>query len=233
MSSTRIPRGINFFNSYIVNTNTYLLTGTPNNATRLGLLASEQTQWTGFVTQWTPLYAKYTDKKSSRTTVIKDQLLNIIASCVRFDQQVHLLDRIAASPVVTIADLEMFNIKSGILQKNTRGAYTSSITEPVIPTIIPLGGGSVQVKCYSNQGVRAGIFPEADAVQYTYTVSDKAPESVDATELNKEISTRGSFSINLGGGASGKTLFIYFRWYCISNPSLSGPWTGLQNTLVL
>lgn len=233
MSSTRIPRGIINFNAFIINTNGFLLAGNPTNGTRLGILAAEQTQWTLFVTQWTPIFAKYIDKKGTRTTVIKDQLHAIIAAAVKFDQQVHMIDRIASSPAVTIADMEMFNIKKGILQKTSRGMYTSSITETVIPSIMPLGGGTVQVKCYSNQGVRAGILPDADAVQYTYMVGEKAPDSADASELNKEVSTRGTFSLNLGGAAAGKTLYIYFRWYCITTPSLSGPWTSVQTSLVL
>lgn len=232
-TGTRIPRGIDEFNPYIVNTNAYLLLGAPTNAERLGILLSEMAKWTEFANDWAPLYTKYSDKKSSRTTAVKDQLLEIIGNVADFDQSVHFLDRIAASANVTIVDMETFNIKKGVLQKQTRSSSNTPITEPVTVTIQPVGGGMVTIKCYSTTGQRASIYSEADSVQYLYQVGDTAPSSAEVPGLTKELSTKAIITLNLGSAASGKNLYIYFRWYNTKRPELSGPWSALQTSLIL
>ncbi len=233
-AGARIPRGIDDFNPYYTNAINYLSDGTPTtNAVRLGILAEELTELTGYATAWAPLYIKYSDKKNSRTTAVKDQLLEIIGNVIGFDQDNHILDRIAASPNVTIIDLETFNIKKGSLQKTTRTVSSTPISEPVTVTIQPIGGGSLTVKCYSTTGQRAAIYDGADSVQYTYQVGDTAPASAEVAGLTKELSTKASFTLALGSGSSAKNLYIYFRWYNTKHPELAGPWCSLQTTLIL
>lgn len=231
---SRIPRRIEPFNAYIVNTNAYLQEGTPTaNADRLGILPTEKAQWSAFLTAWTPLYIKYSDKKNTRTTAVKDELMNIIGNCVRFDKSNHILDRIAASPNVTIADMSIFNIKKGALQKATRTIPTTPISEPVYALIRPIGGGSFTIKCYSNSSKRASILEGADSVQYAYLVCDTPPSSAEITGLSKEISSRASFTLALGAGSSAKYLYIYFRWYNTRHPLLAGTWSALQTALIM
>ena len=231
-NTSRIPRGIIDFNSYIANTSNYLTAGTPTNAERLGILPAETAQWGGIYTDWAPLYAKYSDKKNSRTTAVTDQLYLLIDTCVALDQECHLLDRIAASPNVTVTDLELFNIKKGTLQ-SIRSKPSTPITEQITVILQPLGGGSMNVKCYYPSAQRAGIFEEADSVQYVYVVGNTPPESADAIGLTKEISTKGIFTLAFGSISSGKTLYIYFRWYSTKYPALAGPWNNMEAILIL
>jgi len=232
-TGARIPRGIDDFNPYIVNTTAFLQIGAPTNAERLGILIAELEKWSGFAAAWVPLYTKYSDKKNSRTTAVKDQLLEIITNTTDFDQTVHFLDRIAASANVTIVDMEAFNIKKGVLQKQTRSSSTTPITEPVTVTIQPIGGGTVTLKCYSTTGQRASIYSEADGVQILYVVGNVPPVSAEAPGLSKELSTKAIITLSLGSGSSGKNLYIYFRWYNTKHPELSGPWSALQTSLIL
>lgn len=230
---SRIPRGIDSFNPYVINTSAYLLAGgTPTNAERLGILPAENDQWTGFLTDWNPLYAKYSDKKNGRTTAVKDQLLAIIDQCVLLDQTSHILDRIAASPNVSIVDMETFNIKKGVLQKTTRSFSNTPISETPIVAVQPLGGGSLAIKCHSSTS-RASILDGADSVQYVFLVGDTPPASADVQGLSKEISTKASFTLALGTGTSAKNLYIYFRWYNTKHPELSSPWSAMISTLIL
>ena len=231
--ATRMPRAIDVFNSYLMNTNAYLKMGTPSNAERLGLLPTEVDRWSYLLVQWTPLYSKYSDKKNSRTTAVKDQLLELIGIATDFDQSVHFLDRIAASPNVTIVDMETFNIKKGVLQKTTRTVPVTPITEAVVASIQPLGGGTVVLKCYTVTGQRASIYSGADSVQFLYQVGDTPPVSAEVPGLNKELSTKAIITLSLGAGSSGKNLYIYFRWYNTKHPELSGPWSALQTSLIL
>lgn len=229
---SRIPRGIDEFNPYLINTSAFMLAGTPTNAVRLGVTTSESDQWIGFITAWSPLYAKYSDKKNGRTTAVKDQLLDIIDQCVKLDQTCHILDRIASSPNVTIVDMETFNIRKGVLQKTTRSVSTTPISEMPIVAVQPLGGGSVAIKCHSNAS-RASILDGADSVQFVYAVGNTPPASADVQGLSKELSTKASFTLALGAGSSAKYLYIYFRWYNTKHPELASPWSTLITTLIL
>ena len=233
-TGTRIPRGIDKFNGYISVTSAYLAEGVPTtNAERLGISETDVSKWTAFKTQWEPLYLKYSDKKNSRTVAVKDELYNIINETVLFDQTYYLLDRIVTSPNVTIADLETFNIRKGALEKKTRTTPQTPISGPVSPTLIPIGGGTLTVKCYSSTGQRASIFKGADCVQYLYTTGDTPPASADDELLKMGLSTRAIFNLALGTANSGKKVFLYFRWYNTKYPDLAGPWSSLQTILVL
>ena len=229
----RIPRGIDDCNQYLVSTNNYLDAGTPNNAERLGILPAEVTKWAGLANRYQPLYLLYSDKKNSRTTAVKDELLSIIDELADLDQTSHLLDRIAASPNVTIADMETFNIKKGILQKTTRSVASTPLTNRVVAAIHPLGGGSVTIKCRNLSSERASIDEGANCVQYAFQVGNAAPVSADAPNLRREVSTRASFVLALGSASSAQSLFIYFRWYHTKHPELAGPWSALMTTLIL
>ena len=161
------------------------------------------------------------------------ELRLIIDETADFDQSNHILDRIAASPNVTIADMETFNIKKRVLQKSTRTIPTTPIVDSVSITLIPIGGGSILLKCYRSTGQRAAICEEADCVQYLYQVGDTPPASADAGSLKNGLSTKASFTLALGASSSGKTLYIYFRWYNTKHPELAGPWSSLQTSLIV
>ena len=231
---SRIPRGIDNFNPYLITTVTYFQEGMPtNNATRLGISVEEVTQWKNYLTEWSPLYLLYSDKKNSRTTAVIDQLYDIIDRVILFDQTNHILDRIAVSLNVTIVDLETFNIKKGALQKSSRTIPQKPISEQVTVTLQPIGGGSVNIKCYSTTGARPAIYEDADCVQYVYQVGNTPPVSALAPGMTKDLSTKGAFSLALGADNAGKTLYIFFRWFNTKHPELAGPWSGLQTTWLL
>jgi len=230
--TTRIPRNVEGFNPYIINTNNYLLDGEPTNADRLGILPAESDKWTGFATEWPPLYLKYRDKKNNRTTLIKDKLLEILNKCVEYDQENHILDRIAASPNVMIADLEAFNIKKGVLQKQTRTISLKPIDEAVVASVKSLDSGIFAIKCRHSGKTRASIFSEANTVQYAYLIGDKAPASGDDLGLKKEVSTKASFRLKIGADNTEKHLYTYFRWYNTVHPDLAGPWCSVITTLI-
>ena len=233
-NSTRIPRGIDEYNDYMGITSSYLSAGVPtSNGVRLGLLPEEITQWGELGSKTASLYPKYIDKKNSRTTAIKDEILSVINETVAFDKKFHILDRIASSRNANIADLATFNIKSGITAKTGRSIPQSPISELVTSTIAPIGGGSVSIKCYSSTGQRAGILEPADSVQYLYMVGSTPPASAEDNGLKLGSSTKGIFTLQTGPGSSGKNLYIYFRWYNSKHPDIAGPWSSLQTTLIL
>jgi len=233
-SGRRISRSINVFDKYIQNTSSYLESGTPvTNGERLGLSESEVTEWLAFKDEWIPICLKYNDKTNSRTQSVINNLYAIIDRTISFDQDNHILDRIAASSKATIDDFGIFNINGGVLPKTTRSLPTSRISEPVTVTFQLLGGGDILIKCYSLSGKRASIYEGADCVQFLYQTGSTPPASADEDTLKLGLSTKGLFTLPLGPGSSGKNLYIYFRWFNTKHPELAGSWSALQITMIV
>jgi hypothetical protein len=234
MARQRISRSIDEFAKYIVVTYNYIIAGTPEtNGERLGLLPAEITKWKAFLDKWTPLFLLYSDITNSRTRAIRNTMVQIIDDLIAYDQDNHILDRIAASPNVTIDDLGIFNIYGGALPKTTRTVPTTPIKEPVTVTFQALGGSTMAIKCYSITGSRASIYEDADSVQYLYHVGTTAPVAPNEDTMKTGISTKASYTMNLSTDSSGKYLYMYFRWYNTKHPELSGPWSGLQSNMIM
>jgi len=132
-----------------------------------------------------------------------------------------------------VYDLGAFNINGGVTPKTTRTRPVTAIKEPVSVTFIQLGGGIIAIKCYGTSASRAGIFSDADSVQFMYKTGTVAPTSINEEGLKTGISTKGSFNLELNPEHKGKNLYIYFRWYNTRHPNLSGPWSELQITMIL
>jgi len=232
--TTRIPKSILDFNTYINSTTTYLGQGSPEtNATRLNILDSEQQAWTALNTAWEPLFPLYEAKRTSRTILVTDELHEIIDQLRAYDKEHHILDRIAASPNVTVTDLSVFNIKSGTLAKKGRSKPSSPIEALVVPEISQLGGGELKIKCHNNEDQRVAVVDGASCVEYRFLVGDEAPASVNDPLLQQSASTRASFALRLGAENSGKRAYLYFRWCNASYPELAGPWSGMTEVLIV
>jgi len=230
MPNSRVPQAIVDFHLYVNNALDYLNTGTPKNSERLTVTEDELTLLTGIVTRWNPLYILYSDKEKTRTTIVIAQLQDLITEFNDLNQSKHLLNRIAASANVTVVDLKTFNIKSG---STKRSVAVQPIQVGVDVSIQLLGGGSVTIKCREDGSSSASIIDEADCVQYAYIVGTTPPESADAVGLNRNVSTRATFTLSLGSGVSAKSLYIYLRWYNTKHPELAGPWTRLVSTVIV
>ena len=230
MSNSRVPLTIVSFNPYVNNAVDYLNAGTPKNYVRFDFTESEMTSLDGILTRWKPLYALYSDKEKTRTSLVVAQLQDLMGEFNALNQSNHLLDRIAASANVTIEDLKTFNIKSG---STKRSVAVQPIQVGVDVSIQLLGGGSVTIKCREDGSSSASIIDEADCVQYAYIVGTTPPESADAVGLNRNVSTRATFTLSLGSGVSAKSLYIYLRWYNTKHPELAGPWTRLVSTVIV
>jgi hypothetical protein len=89
-----IPREIEEFNSYITQSNIYLILGSPTNAVRFGWTAQNLLDWQDIGTEWEPLYFKYSDKKEYYTTAIKNSLVAIVAKAIVYDRENKLILKI-------------------------------------------------------------------------------------------------------------------------------------------
>lgn len=227
-NSTRVPRGIDSFNKYIVSTSSYLQEGTPTtHAARLGITEEELKFILALLASWTSLYKLYGDKKNSRTTAVIDQLHDNVDQFVDYDKEHHLLDRIASSPNATIIDMETFNIRNGALQRSARSTTSKPITDAVSAILDAVGGGMVSVKCYNTESSRPSIFSDSDCIQFAYAVGSTPPTSVLASGLTQGLSSKASFTISTGADNGGKNLYIFFRWYNSRHPELAGPWCAM------
>ena len=184
----RTARNIKGFNDDIRNTNAYLNAPSPlpsveTNGVRLGILPAEITQWGVFLSEWIPLFELYSDKKTSRTTEIKDELKLIISAAVAYDKKIHMYDRIAVSPNATTLDFETFHILRGTsLADTTHTPAPAPGSKTVVITLKTMGHlfHKLRITALGKKGraKEAGVKEIQAYVAFTAT-TDVAP----ATEL--------------------------------------------------
>ena len=111
---TLIPRTIKEFNTYITQTNTYLVQGAPTNATRFNWTAADLTGWQAIQTKWNPKYLAYSDKKGSYTTDNRNDLLGIINNAVSFAKTNKLIELVRATVGLTALDCSTFRLPANL-----------------------------------------------------------------------------------------------------------------------
>jgi len=134
----RIDRSIYGFNTQIRQTYIYLMKACEaslggTNWNRLGWSTVEITQWGSFYNRWIRLYDLYINKKGTRTTDVKDEMLMIIQECRIYNQTHNLYDRIAVSPYGTSKDFSMFNIIRNTPLAKTKNKRAS---DPDMKTVV-------------------------------------------------------------------------------------------------
>ncbi len=227
----RVPQKISDFNAYVNNTSDYLSGTDPGTGTRyvrLGLSDAEFNQWVGFRNQWNPLYSKYSDKKESRTTAIKDKLHKIIKDFTLFSRDI--LNEIAGIRTSTIDDLEVFHIKA----KDLRDTEPSPLhgTEPPAVALKNSGSPFVDFHIRSASDQTRPSMIKGYLVEVRWTSGDPPP-NFDAPALRTEVSTRAHFRIDAGAANIGKTFYCYVRWRHRYNPQYNSGWTEVMQLLVI
>ena len=151
---TNIPRGIKEYDTYIKQTNVYLIQGTPENYLRFGWTAANLSAWQGFETQWNLLFPLYSDKKGGYTTDTGIGLKNIIGATVLYDKQNKLIFKIKATTGLTPLDCSTFHLPLSLSEivpsihhpltpfTKDKTVLTSIL---VYPKLIPEGGGNITV----------------------------------------------------------------------------------------
>lgn len=241
MSTTRsrIPRKVSDFDAYINTTKQYLQLSSPptgsanpntgatgpstRNWERLTFLSAENDMWMRFCDEHNALHEKYVDKHESRTTAIKDKLLDNQKRFIAFAQP--LLVRISGSPYVNIDDLEVFHIKSGPL-RDSNPTRREKIEDQLAVSAECMGGSFIKFRCRRNEDeTRASMHKLADVIELRYSISETPPTN--PILLNGLYSTKAIFTEAFGEENIGKKVFYWARWRNNISPNLSGPWSEL------
>lgn len=239
MSGTRVPETIAEFNSYITTTDDYLQAPAtpPTNATRLGLSAQNQTDWSDKRTAWTALYAKYQDPMQS-TSAVKGNVKIFMDDFRAFANP--LLNIMAASPNAIHDDEVILHFKIG---KAPAHHQTTPFTDTVQFEAQNLGGGELQFSCrVSSDMHRPSLIEGADSVQVAYQImvpdggtpppgGDPIP-TPDDEGMQREIFTHAQFVFNAGVTNVGKRMVVFVRWYNTKHPELAGPWSAVRMIVI-
>ena len=248
--SKKIPQGDGPFNSFINSSSDYLAEGTPTHASRLGLSVSESTEWDTRRVSWNTIYAKYNDT-SKRTKTVTAEKETQKRAFMTFAYP--LMTRMGVSPALT-------NDDRGALNLPERDAPTERglITEAPYGKLIPMEGGNVRVRVRSTaDGNRASRHADADLLEMRYelvdaTKGEAVPDpntmppgsgsqattkpGVPATAKDctqSALSSKAIFIVQLGQENSGKRIYAFFRWVNTITPANSGPWSTVQQTVVV
>jgi len=223
---TRIPRKDSEFNSYINTTAPYLAAGVPTtNGVRLGLTALEVTAWGTRKTDWNTNYALYTNP-DTRTKTITGNKENLKKSFITFASP--LLDRMAASTALTLADRNTLNLK----ERDTVPSARPSIT--TAPTVKAKAGegATIGFECrVASDSSRTSRHPDADGVEVRYNVGTTAPANPAAC-TRSHTNKKARFSIELDIADAGKKFYGFVRWVNLSDSSKNGPWSLMVSVTI-
>ena len=144
---SNIPRSIKAFAVYIVQSCAYLVSGVPTNAVRFNWTAGNLSQWQLFLSQWTPLFNLYSNKKGGYTTSIKIKLEAIIANAIIYAENNKLIELDKSHVSLNSDDCITFNLPSSLVIPPT-GIHPVTKTKEPDKTIFTLEG--VYPKLYRN-----------------------------------------------------------------------------------
>jgi hypothetical protein len=254
---TLIPRTIKEFNTYITQTNTYLVQGAPTNASRFNWTAADLSGWQAILAKWNPKFQTYSDKKGSYTTDTRNDLMGIINSAVSFAKTNKLIELVRATVGLTALDCSTFRLPA------TLATGSSSLHQPTVvvskektvitvegvyPKLIPELGGFVHIKAYSEkeQVKRPRKLAGFDLVEYAvgvfYSGTANLPVHAEDPRLTIGHSTKANFvlltvgmnnnlpALSAGAVETVKIAVFFFRWAKSKHPNLDGPWSGPFST---
>ncbi len=232
MSGTsRIPRTIPAFNTYINSSDDYLQAtpsgGSTPNYQRLGLTNPQATGWSDKRVYWRDtLYPLYSNV-NTRTKTVNQNVKQFIKDCHTLGNP--LLNIMAASTNATTDDANALNF---MLLRKKPTHPTDPITDDIAVgstfkgTILNISFRS------SHDTKRASLAEGADSVQLLYKIGDPAPTDINDTGLKSQLITKATYKHAIDSNDSGKKLYFYVRWYNTKYPNIANGWSKLY-TIVL
>jgi len=246
---TKINQADGPFDSFINTSANYLAEGTPSNATRLGLIATQLAEWDTRRVNWNTIYDKHKDE-SKRTKTITAEKDDQKKAFVQFANP--LLTGMSVKPALT-------NDDRGALHLALRDAPTerAKITTSPLAKIIPMEGGELTIRVRTtSDNNRASKHPDADHVEMRYALVDATASSSGSSGgsssdpstgngsqnsiptkamdcILTESSKKAIFVLALGQENSGKRIYAFFRWVNTSKSADSGPWSTVVQSVVV
>jgi len=231
---TRVPRTVDRFASYLNDTDSHLQSNRPAGPggvpvfELLGLTIPQVDEWSSKRVDFRDnLYPLWTNK-NTKTETVNENVVKFMNEFFVFSKP--LLNIMAASPNAVTQDENIFNFKI-TRKKPTRP--TAPISEVVVLDLNPIGGGTMRVKGRQDEEAKRGKIPEtAKAIEVCWIVGTAPPASVlDCTE--NIISTRASFTMNVGAENHNLNIYAFARWIDTTNPARAGAWTDMVTTGIL
>jgi hypothetical protein len=255
-----IPRSIKSFDLYLARVCAYLILGNPTNAARFNWTAANLQAMQNFLTLWTPLHTQYTNKKGGYMPVVRTKLFGIISNVVAYAQANKLIALVIATVSLNADDCVAFGLPENLiitptglqpLKKTKEPDKTIVTKEPVYPKLIPIVGGFLHTKAYTEktQSGRAHKLKGFDLLEYAVAVfySTATGLPVTASDARQLIghSSKASFIMEVANMSNNLTAIaansatptkiavLFFRWAKSKHPDLDGPWSGPFTTPLL
>lgn len=229
----RIPKSKVEFHNFTTRFINYLKEGEPSNAVRLGVLDEEVNYMEKLKIRWDPYYDQYCEGKATTTLLCIKTMNNIIDEFIEYDHVNHILDRIKASPNVTIEDLEVCNIHSALFVKSRSRQLTQPISVGVVPSFMVIGHCVLQFICGNTENKSIKILKKASCVECAYTIGGEDPTSKRDVDFHYHQSTKARFQLKFEEHQAGQKLFIKFRWINSKYPDFAGPWSEIHQMYIL
>jgi hypothetical protein len=249
MDKGRIPTRLGPFNVHLSNVNTYLHKieqgTTQMRGEILGMTTEELLKLSTFYNIWTsedPQHPGIWDLHSFALTKTKATRQDVVTFMKNFGKFFRpVLNRISGNTNITEKDYINLRIA---LPVSKRSRPTTNIKETCYINAQTLGSGRLKISCYYDEHPRSAKPPRADAVEIAYLLDLPYKESEDKKNTNafamfdpekygtRVISTKASFTLELGGDKMGQRMQYYGRWINTKYPRFSGNWSVLYKKFV-
>lgn len=230
----RIPDSKSAFDTYLRDSTTHLISGTPRRGETLGLSATEVDDWEDYRDSWVILYPKYTDV-TKRTTLVTQDVNQLMKDFSTFAEP--LLIRISGSSALTNEDRGILNLP----ERDRTPSRKGKIEDKPMVSITSMGGGQVKFRIRGNEdSSRASMHPLADFAEIKYVLVKDKPEGDEGgtpppderdgmptpDKANQyTISKKALFTLDVGSSHTGHYIIAFVRWVNAGNAANSGPWT--------
>lgn len=223
-----IPRDIHGETAYIHATDDYIrVIVIPNNGTRLGMSSDEKDDW-HILRGERDLINTDLESPLTRTTKREQDLHDNGIDFIDFATPI--INRMKVILTATSTDAAVFRFTIG---RADPSHHTVAIEAGALGHSHGLGGGKMKIPCHL-----LGSTPHipfelgADAVEIAYVTGDRVPTGPE-DNTTKFISKKSRVIVSVDPSLRGKKFSYYKRWINTSFPALNGPWSSLEDDLIL
>jgi hypothetical protein len=233
---TLIPDTLAGFDSYIRGSVIYLLVLEGGAGTerykRLGMTDPEMDTATDWRDQWwtgdpaNPGAYELHSNDNTKNKTTRGEVEDIMEGFSPFFS--NLLRRMSTLEY-TVADKNQLNIPERDAVPTERAAMDKA---PSVDMRV-MEGGNIKVRVQTEtDATRPSMHPDADAIEVRYKIGEPEPAiAKDCAEIS--TSTKAMFTLSLGDGQAGKTIYAFVRYINISEPAKSSPYTTVIKKTLL
>jgi len=222
MASRRFPQKDAEFNNYVNDA----IPRMASEQARLNIDVDMLNDIQALYTTWQTKYPASQNPSTATSVIIAEK------NDLRKDMQTLMRDIYDDMPdsALNETDRQVFNLP----ERDTTPTARGQINDVPVVGLKPIGGGQVRIRARTTtDATRASRHELADGIEVKYLISDDTPPQSVNDCPNSFISKKALFSLSLDSENAGKRFYAYLRWVNLTNQNNNGPWSSLNQTVIV